>query len=760
VFAYHAIDTLVNNAIIDNYAGDEGSGLYIETSDYRLLHTTIARNVGGDGSGVHATDDGGASHSLVVLTNTILVSQATGVTVTASNTAIVKGVLWSGNGTNIGGAGFISRTSEYTGAPAFAADGYHLTAGSYAIDRGVSAGVTDDIDGETRDTPDLGADEYVAVASVLEVCPSGCTYSTIQAAVDAANDGGIVKVAAGTYTDVHMRAGVTQVVYIAKAVTVRGGYSAPGFADPPHPEINLTTLDAQGLGRGLFITGPISPVIEGLRITNGDATGLGGGPWSYDGSGGGVYVVTATATISNCAIYDNVAGRSGWSGGGGVYLFRSPSLLINNTIYGNTAGTSAGGGLRGEGGGLAISDGDPTLTGNIIEGNVAGSAGIGLGGGAYIEASNAVLRDNVVRDNEASGTAYGQGGGIYIFDSSPTLINTVLVSNSGGTTADSWGAGIAVEWADAQMIHTTVSNNGGGVDNGVYAMSNSDIAMTNTIVADHAAVGISVTSGSSAIVNGVLWFSNGVNIDGAGSFTVTSQYTGTPAFDADGYHLTTGSAAVDRGVSAGVTEDIDGQIRNTPDLGADEWRGEITVDDTTGGTITYVNGQGLTTTIEVAPGTVTETVLLQFTPIPSTSLPISPGLQYSAIAFDLDAFCDRSYYIYLPLILRNYSGSGARVVPDAGLASFVRGCSIRSTAGFWGPSPCSPTFQKPVTITIYYSDADIAGLNEDTLRLYYWTGSYWQDAAATCVPASTYITDTATNLLQVPICHLSRYGMH
>jgi hypothetical protein len=56
--------------------------------------------------------------------------------------------------------------------------------------------------------------------------------------------------------------------------------------------------------------------------------------------------------------------------------------------------------------------------------------------------------------------------------------------------------------------------------------------------------------------------------------TVQHQYGGDPGFDLDGYHLLSGSAAIDRGVNANVTIDIDGQLRpngSMPDLGADEW---------------------------------------------------------------------------------------------------------------------------------------------------------------------------------------------
>ncbi len=78
--------------------------------------------------------------------------------------------------------------------------------------------------------------------------------------------------------------------------------------------------------------------------------------------------------------------------------------------------------------------------------------------------------------------------------------------------------------------------------------------------------------GSTTTLNGVLWFGNGANTDGAGLLSVTNEYTRDPAFAADGYHLTAGSAAIDRGESTGVTIDIDGEPRTMPpDLGTDEY---------------------------------------------------------------------------------------------------------------------------------------------------------------------------------------------
>jgi uncharacterized repeat protein (TIGR01451 family) len=169
--------TLTNNIISDN----SGSGLYIKGSSPRLLHTTIARNSGGDGSGVYVTEDVGmfySFYSTVALTNTILVSHAVGVYVTADNTATLEGTLWGdgawANGTDWSGEGNITTgTVNLWGDPAFLDpdDGdYHISFGSAAVDAGVDAGVTDDIDGDPRTDgyPDMGADELMGALLVTK----------------------------------------------------------------------------------------------------------------------------------------------------------------------------------------------------------------------------------------------------------------------------------------------------------------------------------------------------------------------------------------------------------------------------------------------------------------------------------------------------------------------------------------------------------------------------------------------------------------
>jgi hypothetical protein len=161
LYLWYSESILTNNVIADNQATTAGSGLWIGASQPELLQTTVARNTGGDGSGILVTGNGSGTNSTVTMTNTIVVSHAVGVTVDAGSVVAVDGVLWFGNGTNTGGAGTAAVTHANTGDPAFTSDGYHLTVSSAAIDKGVDAGVTTDIDGQPRfGAADLGADEY------------------------------------------------------------------------------------------------------------------------------------------------------------------------------------------------------------------------------------------------------------------------------------------------------------------------------------------------------------------------------------------------------------------------------------------------------------------------------------------------------------------------------------------------------------------------------------------------------------------------
>jgi hypothetical protein len=415
----------------------------------------------------------------------------------------------------------------------------------------------------------------------------GCDYTTVQAAVDD-NNCQEIKVAQGVYTGVQARSApvgypnppasglITQVVYISRTVTVRGGYTTTNWTTPD-PVAQPTTLDASRLGRALVVAGDISPTIEGLGLTGGNAVRLGG---AHGDDGGGVYVISAMATLSACRVFSIAADYAG----GGLALWYSRVTLISNSVTSNTA-ANAGGGLSlyyspatlsansvtsntagGVGGGLLLYNSPATLSANSIISNSAVS-----GGGLNLSNSAATLVSNSVISN----TATSYGGGLYLNYSAATLINTVIADNQAHIS----GSGLYIDGATPRLLHTTIARNGGGDGSGLYTAIATNAWLTNTILVSHA-VGITVAGGSTAVMNGTLWYGNATNWGGAGTLTHTEDYTGDPAFVDPGtgdYHIGPDSAAIDRGVAAGVTADKDGRPRDArPDLGAYEFAGPLT----------------------------------------------------------------------------------------------------------------------------------------------------------------------------------------
>jgi hypothetical protein len=430
-----------------------------------------------------------------------------------------------------------------------------------------------------------------AAASILYVAPGGACggevpncYASLQAAVDAATPGDEIRAAAGTYTDLSVRprrditttGSVTQTLYLSKTVTVRGGYSSDFSAW--NPDLYATILDAQGKGRGIYVTGEISPTLEGLHITGGDAMGMTGYGYygAYD-AGGGVYAISATITLNDNQIYSNTAPYGGGgiflshsdgklsrnqifdnyvhSGGGGVFVYQGAPILEANTVLSNTSDNL--------GGGLYLFSTPATLTGNIIRGNSANS----LGGGLDVASCSPTLNANIFSGNTAN-----LGGGAYLWYNRSLLTNNVFINNH----ASIRGSGLWIGGSEPVLLQTTFAGNSGGDGSGVMVTdantTPSTLAITNTILVSHS-VGISVSAGSAATINGILWFSTPVTVSQLAAVSVQHQYEGDPAFEADDYHLTTSSAAIDKGVPAGVLKDIDGQPRpvQTPDLGADEY---------------------------------------------------------------------------------------------------------------------------------------------------------------------------------------------
>jgi len=265
---------------------------------------------------------------------------------------------------------------------------------------------------------------------------------------------------------------------------------------------------------------------------------------------------------------------------GGLLLQTSAATVSQNIFFSNTAATY-GGGLY-----LSVANGS-TLSGNLVTANSAYS-----GGGVELDSSAAALISNTLRANTATDAAlvlYNSdaalsenivvsnttGYGLFLRRSNATLTNTVVTDNRAVTLG---GGGLYIaDGSLPHLVHTTIARNGGNEGTGVYVTAFSGdpvtVTMTNTILISHT-WGVYVAPGDAAILESTLW-GNTIERYGSGTLiTGTHNYWGDPLFAVDGYHLLAGSAAIDRGVNAGVDSDIDGNSRPQGggyDLGADEF---------------------------------------------------------------------------------------------------------------------------------------------------------------------------------------------
>lgn len=128
-------------------------------------------------------------------------------------------------------------------------------------------------------------------------------------------------------------------------------------------------------------------------------------------------------------------------------------------------------------------------------------------------------------------------------------------------------------------------------------------------------------------------------------------------------------------------------------------------------TATFTDTHGLATTLQIPADAVTQSTNLVYTAETSPTQSTPSNLKFAGRAFNLDAYQD------------------GMLVEDM-------------------------VFSKSVTITLHYADIDVSGLDENILKLEYWTGTTWRDAAC-----GAYDRHPNDNWLVVPICHLSEFAL-
>lgn len=321
--------------------------------------------------------------------------------------------------------------------------------------------------------------------NTLTVCASGCQYTSINAAIDAASDGDVILLAAETYYE------GARINTDGKAITLRGATDKSG--DP------ASILDGADSHQLIECQNDedASTRFENLVIQNGyaESGGAGGGD---GGDGGGMYMRDCTPTLVNCHfLYNRANSEAG-------------ALNVNG------------------------SDAHPTLTDCIFIGNEAGD-----GGAIYLEQSNITMTDCRFEGNAATGTTHSDGGAFYLNNRCLAVLTGCTFS---GNTADRDAGAIYLDGVSSNpeslaMIDCEISNNragenGGGIFADFYAILN----MENCTVDGNAATagdggGIMNVRDSTATLIGCTLSDNTAGGSGGGVFTGEDDDSVTSVID-------------------------------------------------------------------------------------------------------------------------------------------------------------------------------------------------------------------------------------
>ena len=267
---------------------------------------------------------------------------------------------------------------------------------------------------------------------------------------------------------------------------------------------DITTIDAKGLNRSAVIMSSNSTFgfnrpgvkysISGFRIIHGDGDCIMLG--SVEQRGGGGVLIYANPPNSNgwprvtdCRIEDNTLRNSpacsptayDWNGAG-IFVSQGQPIISGNIIQRNmTAPPNRSGTFGANAWGAGIytvnTDSQPLITHNTLVNNVS-FAQVGKGGGMYLRAgAGTVVSNNLVVANSAN----IEGGGILLYSDGASAYNNVVMGNIGGQAGGGFSSRSPV--VDVNITNNTIVGNvlsshtipsGGlftGVGGGVYAYS-------------------------------------------------------------------------------------------------------------------------------------------------------------------------------------------------------------------------------------------------------------------------------------------------
>jgi hypothetical protein len=353
------------------------------------------------------------------------------------------------------------------------------------------------------------------------VCAAGCDFTTIQAAIDSADnaDGAIIEV-----TDpVHTEAGIV----VNKDVTIRG-------LGVDNTIVQAHETAGEASERVFLVKKETTVVFERMTIRHGK-------PSVQDEGGGGI-INYGTLTLRNCVVSDNTA-----NDGAGIYN-RGALTLVSTTVRDNFADGIAPPGFEcGSGAGIKCPRGTLTLISSTISGNTADGIappGYECGSGGGIKSVKGTLA--VINSTVSGNQAEGKGGGIHISCACTAVFTNSTIS---GNQAVRSGGGVYIK-GTLQLTHCTISNNAADDEGGgVCVRGRLDYA--NTIIANNSRGGNCVIGGEGGYKGMGTIGTNSNNLVGGSS--CNPDYSGDPKLgplannggDTKTHALLPGSPAID-----------------------------------------------------------------------------------------------------------------------------------------------------------------------------------------------------------------------
>ncbi len=425
------------NLIYDNESnGGGGGGISLYQCGGVILNNTICSNSapqGGGGINVPFTT------GVQILNNIVTGNTNQGVGGWQTQDLLCRyNNVWNNQGGDYGniqaGEGSISVDPLFVDADN---DDYHLTENSPCIDAG---------DPESPDDPDGTRADMGAFYFQQDNDPNRHNvpneYATIQAAIDASENGDTVLVQPGEYVEC--------IDFSGKDIFVGSLYLLTGEEEA----IERTIVDGDSTGSVVSFTNgeTTDAVLVGMTIRHGFS----------DGNGGGINCANSSPSILNCHIRNNYAETRG----GGINCEPESNAIISNClITENTVGSGGGGIWCGE-------NSNPVITDCIIVANEARWNGGGIN--MYIDCAP-VIRNCEICDN----TAGSKGGGIIASqDCSPEIRECVFMWNRAAT-----GGAIAVERRAAPDIRNCLFfDNFGDLGSSIAVMQDAAAALINCTV--------------------------------------------------------------------------------------------------------------------------------------------------------------------------------------------------------------------------------------------------------------------------------------